>query len=163
MSAVETESLLIEEEPRLVQPPLSRMVMAVLSLAGVVIAGYMLMFTVGAITTLACGNGACETVQASPWAVFLGVPVPLIGLLGYATVLAIAIAGLQPTWVESRFVASALVGLSGVAFVFSVYLSAVEAFLIHAWCRWCVASAIVATLLFLFAVPEIKRLRRSPA
>lgn len=137
------------------------MVVAVLALIGVVIAGYMSLYSVGALTSLACGaGGSCEAVQASPWSVFFGVPVPLIGLVGYALILAVSVAGVQPAFVDDRRIATALIGLSAIAFLFSAYLSGVEAFLIGAWCRWCIASAVVSTLLFLVSLPELRRLRK---
>ena len=46
------------------------------------------------------------------------------------------------------------------AFLFSAYLSALEQFVIHAWCRWCIGSAVVATLIFLCTLPEFRRLER---
>jgi uncharacterized membrane protein len=98
-------------------------------------------------------------VQASPWAAFLGVPVPLIGLVGYGLILSAALLGVRPAFAESRWIAGALLGLSTIAFLFSLYLSAVELFLIGAWCRWCIASAAVATLLFVASLPELQRLR----
>lgn len=147
-------------EPAAHTPALNRMLMAVFALGGVVIAAYMLMYKLGVIASVACGTGACEAVQASPWSVFLGVPVPLLGLGGYATIFLVALAGVQPQFSEDRRIAIALVVLSTIAFVFSLYLSAMEAFFIQAWCRWCVGSAVVATLLFLAALPEVRRLRR---
>ncbi|NIR59138.1 MAG: hypothetical protein GWO02_06285, partial [Gammaproteobacteria bacterium] len=51
----------------------------------------------------------------------------------------------------------ALVGLGAGAFGFSAYLTGIEAFVIHAWCRWCVASAVVATLVFVFSLAELRR------
>ncbi len=140
--------------------PLNRMVMAVLALVGLAIAAYMLLYTLGAVPAVACGkSGACESVQASPWAVVLGLPVPLTGVLGYGTLFALALAGVQPRFASDHRIGAALVGFSLVAFLFSLYLSGVEAFLIRAWCRWCIGSAVVATLLFGFALPELPRLR----
>jgi uncharacterized membrane protein len=139
--------------------PLNRMIMAVLALIGVVIAGYMFLYKLGAIPAVACGNGACETVQASPWAIFIGVPVPLIGLIGYGVLLAVTLIGVQPAWADDRRIGATLVLLSTVAFALSIYLSGVEAFLIGAWCRWCIGSAVVATLLFLGSLAELPRLR----
>ncbi|MGH7576058.1 MAG: vitamin K epoxide reductase family protein [Longimicrobiales bacterium] len=148
------------EETAAPAAPRNRMISAVLALVGAVIAGYMFLYSVGAVTSLACGaGGECETVQASPWAAFYGVPVPLIGLIGYALILAASLAGVQPAFVGDRRIAAALLGLSTIAFIFSIYLSAVEAFLIEAWCRWCIASAVVSTLLFLASLPELRRLR----
>ena len=138
-------------------PPVSRMVIALLSLVGVFIATYLLLHKLGVIGTLACGTGSCGTVQASPWAVFLGVPVPAWGVAGYASIFILSFAGLRPGLAGSRPLGLALVGFCAVAFVFSAYLTAIEAFVIHAWCRWCVASAIVATLIFLFSLAELRR------
>lgn len=142
-------------------PPLNRMAIAGLALGGLLIAAYMLLYTIGVIGQVACGTGGCETVQASPFATFIGVPVPLIGVLGYGATLAAALLGVQPGWTADRRIALALVGLGAVAFVFTAYLNYLEAFVIRAWCRWCIGSAIVATLIFLFSLREIPRLRRT--
>ena len=133
--------------------------MAVLALAGVLISGYMLLYKLGVIAVLACGTGACEVVQASPWSDFLGIPVPLWGVGGYGLILGAALLGVQPGRLTDRRIAGTLLGASTLAFGFSVYLSWIEAVRIHAWCRWCIVSAVVATLLFLLSLPEIRRLR----
>ncbi|MGH7553837.1 MAG: vitamin K epoxide reductase family protein [Longimicrobiales bacterium] len=159
MSAIETETPPAEEDSS-EGTPLNRMAMAVLALAGFMIAGYMLLYEMGVIATIACGTaGSCEAVQASPWAVFLGIPVPLLGVVGYGLILAVALASVQPSLAHDRRIAAALLALSAIAFLFSVYLSSVEAFLIGAWCRWCIGSALIATLLFAFALPEWSRVR----
>lgn len=135
----------------------NRMAVAVLALVGVFISSYMLLHKLGVVGTLSCTVGDCATVQLSPYAVFMGVPVPVLGVIGYMLILAVALAGVQggPHWI-----APALLALGFGAFAFSMYLTALEAFVIHAWCQWCVGSAIVATLIFLFALAEIPRLRR---
>jgi uncharacterized membrane protein len=136
---------------------------AALALAGVLIATYLLLYKINVLGTIACGTGACETVQSSPWAVFLGVPVPAWGVIGYLVILILALAGLQPAFAHHRGVAALLFGNALIAFAFSAYLTGVEAFLIHAWCRWCVASAIVATLIFLLSLREIPTILRRDA
>lgn len=138
-------------------PPIHRMAVALLSLVGLFISAYLLLHKLGAIGSLACGTGSCDTVQASPWAVFLGVPVPAWGVAGYGLLLAVSLVGLQPGLWGSRRVGRALVVLGAGAFGFSAYLTAIEAFVIHAWCRWCVASAVVATLIFIFTLGELIR------
>lgn len=139
-------------------PPLNRMAIALLSLIGLFIAAYMLFVKLGWIGTLICGvGGSCDTVQASRWAVFLGVPVPAWGVAGYALILAVAVVGVSPRWAGDGRVGRILVALTGVAFAFSMYLTALEAFVIRAWCRWCVVSAIVATLLFILSLVELRR------
>lgn len=136
------------------------MIIAVVALVGLLIALYMLLYKLGAVASLACGSGSCEAVQASPWADFLGIPVPLWGVAGYATIFGLALAGIQPALVDDRRIAVGLLLTSTFAFGFSMYLSAMEAFVIQAWCRWCIGSAMVASLLFLASLAEVPRLRR---
>lgn len=140
--------------------PRNRMAIAVIALAGVMIAGYMLLYKLGVIQTIACGTGACESVQASPWSDFLGVPVPLWGVVGYGLIFATALIGIQPGRLQDRRIAAILLAASTYAFLFSMYLSWIEAVRIRAWCRWCIASAAVATLLFLLSLPELRRLKK---
>ncbi len=144
-------------------PPLNRMIMAVLALIGVLISTYMLMYHLGLLGSILCGTGGCETVQNSPWASFLGVPVPLLGLLGYGALFVTALLGLQPAFVADRRVAAVLVAGALIGAGFSIYLTYLEMYVIHAWCRWCIASAVLAGLLLLAAIPEFARLRGSPS
>jgi uncharacterized membrane protein len=151
------------EQETPVRIPTSRMLVAVVALAGAMISGYMLLYKLGVITSLACGTGACESVQASPWSDFLGVPVPLWGVVGYGLIFVTALIGIQPAYATDRRIAILLVAACTYAFAFSLYLTWIEAVRIRAWCRWCVGSAIVATLLFLLALPELNRIRRGQA
>lgn len=138
----------------------NRQVIAILALAGVFIAGYLLLYKVGVIPTVICGvDGGCESVQASRYAMFAGVPVAALGFAGYLAILAFALAGIQPHFAERAWVSIGLVTLTGVGFLFSLYLSALEEWVIGSWCRWCIGSAAVATLAFAASIPEIRRLR----
>lgn len=141
-------------------PPLNRMGIALLSLVGLFIAGYMLLYKLGWIGALACGvAGSCNVVQASSWAVFLEIPVPAWGVGGYTALLIVALAGIQPGLAGDRRVGLVVVALGAIAFVFSAYLTVLEAFVIHAWCRWCVGSAVLATLIFILSLAELRRPR----
>jgi uncharacterized membrane protein len=126
-----------------------RMAAAILSLAGVLVAAYLYLYKLGYVGTLACGTGGCETVQFSPWAKFLGVVVSLIGLVGYVAMLGVALAGLSERHATRTWPATLLLVLSGGALAFALYLTALELFVIHAICRWCVGSAIIVLLLFI--------------
>ena len=61
-----------------------RMGAAVAALAGLFVSAYLWLYKLGAIGTLSCGTGGCETVQLSPQSRFLGVEVAAIGVAGYA-------------------------------------------------------------------------------
>lgn len=125
---------------------------ATLSLIGFFVAVYLYLFKIGRIPGLACGTGGCETVQASPWATFIGLPVALYGVGGYLACLVCALIGIQKGGDRRHWSDTLLLAGAGAGVLFSGYLTYAEAFLIEAWCRWCVGSAVIITLVFLSAV-----------
>jgi uncharacterized membrane protein len=134
---------------------------AVLSLAGLFIALYMYLYKIGKIGSLVCGTGGCETVQLSPQARFLGVEVALIGILGYAVMLLLALLALQPRFAGPAWPARLLPVLAGGAVLFTAYLTYLELFVIHAICRWCVGSAVTIVLIFGLSLYDLRRPVRS--
>ena len=136
----------------------ARQGIAGLSLAGLFVALYLYLYKIGRIGTLACGTGACETVQLSPQARFLGVEVSLIGLFGYAVLLLLALLALQPQYAApGSWPSRWLRLLSGGAVLFTAYLSYLELFVIHAICRWCVGSAVIIVLIFGLSLRDRRR------
>jgi uncharacterized membrane protein len=118
-----------------------RIAIAVLALAGLGVAGYLTWVHYEDLEPIcAGGSGGCERVQNSEYAKLAGVPVALLGLIGYAAILAsLAVPG------EAGRFAGALLALAG--FGFSVWLTYVELFEIDAICQWCVVSAVIMTAL----------------
>lgn len=141
------------------RPPVTRMAIAVLSLVGLLIATYLSMYKLGYLGVIQCTIGGCEKVQTSRYADFLGLPVSLWGMGAYVTLLVLAMLGLQPRYQGARWVALSLFGVSAIGVVFSGYLTFLEAFVIHAWCQWCVISAILVTLIFLLSIPGLRQAR----
>jgi uncharacterized membrane protein len=99
-----------------------------------------------------CGPvGDCNVVQTSAYALFLGVPVAVWGVLNY-----LAIIGL---WAGQRYLPGrvanlsllGLLGLTGFGTLFSMYLTCLELFAIQAICSWCLSSAVITTALMLLA------------
>jgi len=128
-----------------------RMLVALVALAGVFVASYLTLYKLGYIGTLACAVGSCETVQTSKWATFLGAPVGAWGVGYYIGVLALAIVGLTARFADSRRLSEILLGVTAFGLVFSLWLTYLELFVIHAICQWCVVSAILATILFILS------------
>jgi uncharacterized membrane protein len=120
-----------------------RMGAAMMSLLGLFLSAYLYLYKIGRIGTLACGSGGCETVQQSVWSRIGGIEVSLIGILGYAALLTVGLIGLQPRLAGRRWPALLLTGLAGIGVLFTLYLTSLELFVIHAICRWCVGSAVV--------------------
>ena len=139
-----------------------RMSAAVLSLAGLFISAYLYLYKIGKIGALACGTGGCETVQWSPWSRVAGIEVSLIGLLGYAALLVVSLVSLQHAQSFRRGPTQLLAALSGIAVFFTIYLTYLELFVIHAICRWCVASGVIIVGIFLVSLLDLRRLKRAP-
>jgi uncharacterized membrane protein len=127
-----------------------RLTAIVLAVAGLGVAAYLTYVHYKGIKP-ACGLGAnCVKVQTSEWSELAGVPVALLGLVGYALLLAsLLVPG------EAALTAGALIALSG--FGFSAYLTYRELFSIHAICEWCVTSAVLMTLLAIIATVRLLR------
>jgi len=134
-----------------------RMGAALMSLIGLFVSAYLYLYKIGRIGTLACGTGGCETVQTSQWSRFAGVEVALIGVVGYALLLVVALAALRPALAERRWPASLLSALAGAGVLFTVYLTYLELFVIHAVCRWCVGSAVIIVSVLVLALLALRR------
>jgi uncharacterized membrane protein len=117
-----------------------------LALVGIGVAAY-LVYVHYSGTKPACGlGGSCLKVQTSQWSKLAGVPVALIGLIGYVAIL---ISLLAPDRDETRL---ATLGMTLIGTGFSGYLTYRELFSIHAICEWCVSSAIIMTIAFVISV-----------
>lgn len=136
-----------------------RMGAALLGLIGVLVSTYLYLYKLGMIPGLACGTGGCETVQASPWGTFLGLPVALIGVLGYLACTGLALYGLEKGGERRTRADALLLAATGLGVAFTGYLTYAEAVLIGAWCRWCIGSAVIITLLFVAALLNWRSLR----
>jgi len=135
------------------------MLMALIALIGVFLSLYLTLYKLGYIGTLACGTGSCETVQLSKWGDFLGLPVAAWGIGYYVVVFALAFAGIQERFEDSQRLTSALVYVTGAGLLFSIWLTYLELFVIHALCRWCLGSAAITVVLFALAVWDWRVMR----
>lgn len=134
-----------------------RQAIVLLALVGLLVATYLWLYKIGVLGELRCGTGSCEYVQTSRYAELLGVPVALYGVAGYATLLILGLAALQPGWAADRRVGVLLAALATVGFGFTLYLTAIELFVLHAICRWCVASAVIMTVTWVLSVADLRR------
>jgi protein-disulfide isomerase/uncharacterized membrane protein/rhodanese-related sulfurtransferase len=106
---------------------------------------------------LVCTGIGCDVVRASHYAHLAGRPLPLYGVLMYAVLLVVV---LTHGWLvspgERRLAQLVTAFVSGGGFVFSVYLTGLEAFVIHAYCAWCLGSAVIVTLIFALALADLR-------
>ena len=126
---------------------------ALVALAGTAVAGYLTYVHYQPDALICTSSGGCETVQESSYAELVGIPVALLGLLAYLAVLALVL------WdTEAARTAVAAIALGGAAF--AVYLVALQAFVIDAWCVWCLVNDLL--LVPLLAILAVWRALRQP-
>lgn len=87
----------------------------------------------------------CGIVNQSPFATLHGIPVAVIGIVGY---LLIAILAFRRA--HRLLLTASLIGLA-----FSLYLTNIEAHVLRVWCIYCVSSLGVISLITLLAVVAV--------
>jgi len=118
-----------------------RITLIVLAVIGLGIASYLTYVHYAGIKPACTAGESCTKVQTSVYSKLAGVPVALIGLLGY---IAIFSSLLVPENETSRL---ATMAFTLVGFGFSAYLTYRELFSIHAVCEWCASSAGIMTVM----------------
>ncbi len=123
-----------------------RITLTVLTVIGLGVASYLTYVHYSGIKPVCTAGGSCLKVQTSVYSKLAGVPVALIGLLGYIGILGSL---LVPESENSRL---ATMAFTLVGFGFSAYLTYRELFSIHAICEWCASSAGIMTIMMFLSV-----------
>ena len=139
---------------------LSRRILIVLAAAGLLVAGYLAYVYIADVDALCSNVGGCDAVKNSRYSRVAGVPVPVLGMLGYGAILGLlllegsnrALAEHSPTLVF---------GLSLFGTLYSAYLTYLELAVIKAVCPYCVVSAIIMTAILGVATYRLVRVMRS--
>jgi uncharacterized membrane protein len=134
-----------------------------LSIAGLVVAGFSLAHKESFVSGAFCKLGEtfnCDVVNKGPYSEILGVPVALVGILGYGCIGAAAFLHRRdpkdPGFPLFIFFGS----LGGLGF--SGYLTSIEAFILHTWCLLCLTSQAIMLALFVCAVVLRRETRSRP-
>jgi uncharacterized membrane protein len=126
-------------------------VVAILAVCGIAVSSVSLQRHYAASKTAYCDIGEtfnCDIVNRSEYSTILGIPVALIGMLGYA-----ALAGLATVYRERRETPAMLFGGSGAGLAFALYLTYIEGRVLGVWCILCLGSlALIAAATMLSAV-----------
>ncbi len=135
-----------------------------LAVPGLLVAFYLLLYHNGVLFTT-CSVGAwedCGLVSGpnAPYASIGPVPVALIGLAGYA---AIFLLTWLPPWSATldNYLPQLLLGVIGLALLITAGLTALEIFVIHAICRYCLISAGIILAMFLLALSNLRQAGRA--
>ena len=132
------------------------------SLVGLFISIYLWWVYTSDSHPMVCLGTGCDTVRASRYAEILGLPMPVLGAAMYSALALLLFAEQLIATEFARKVRYAFTAIAAAGFLFSVYLTGLEAFVIHAWCAWCVGSAVAITLIFGTATMELIRPARRP-
>lgn len=118
---------------------------------------YKYIYELTSSNAMCLGSGDCSTVNASSYSEIYGIPVALVGVGGYLAILALLLLERQanPFWKQN--LPLAVFGLSVGGFGFTLYLVYVEAFILKAWCPFCVASQVTMTILFFLTIIRLAR------
>jgi protein-disulfide isomerase/rhodanese-related sulfurtransferase len=133
-----------------------------LGLLGLFDSLYLLWVYTSPSRPMVCLGTGCDVVRASAYSHLWGMPVPVYGVVAYTSLVLLLLA---TTLAHPRLVPSLeylVAGISGVGFLFSLYLTYLQGFVIHAWCAWCDVSALAITGIFALAVANQLSPRRPP-
>jgi uncharacterized membrane protein len=105
-----------------------------------------------------CGPiGDCESVNSSRYAEFAGVPIALIGILGYLAIMAVVL--IEPKFPSfQEGLRLAFFGFTLTGTIYSAYLTYVEIAILNAVCPYCVLSAILMLVLFVISIYWLREL-----
>ena len=131
----------------------SRVLLLVAATVGTLVSAYLTWVHFSGDLALCIGVGGCEAVQTSRYAMVGPMPVSLLGLLGFAAILAIALAHVR----GASWSLTPLFGLSLGASLYVAYLTYLEVFVIGAICPWCVCVALCALAVFVLTLRELNR------
>lgn len=123
--------------------------LVIISFLGLIVSGYLFIHYVSP-EPIACISGeGCKAAQLSDYASFYGIPTPAYGVVFY-----LALGLLGAVWSEStrKKVLPLLITLTTTGFIVSLFLSGIEAFVLKAWCSWCVASALLSVAAFIITI-----------
>lgn len=123
-----------------------RMIIGALALLGLLVAVHLSLYELMISGNISCPlGGGCAEVNRSEYVNMLGVPLGLIGVFGYSLILAIVLARLTQRRIWGGLAGVILIGLSGIGFLLSLYLTLLEALALEAFCSWCLVSALLMT------------------
>jgi len=101
-------------------------------------------------------DGHCEEVMSSEYSKFFGVPVEILGMFYYAVVaIGYGFSLIYPSSV-SPYAVLFLSAMTTFSFLFSLYLTFIQAFNLKKWCTWCLASAGISSFIFLSSLLTLK-------
>ena len=134
---------------------LSKLAIA-LTIIGLLVSIYMTIFKITNNENMCIGSHGCSVVNSSRYAEVNGIPVAVLGVVGYSVILAVLLFERRFSFLQQN---GSLIffGLSLTGFLFTLYLIYVEVALIKAYCPFCITSQTAMTLIFILSVIRVVR------
>jgi vitamin-K-epoxide reductase (warfarin-sensitive) len=135
------------------------LIIAFLAIAGIAVSSVSLWHHYSPSKTSFCDFGEdfnCDIVNKSEYSTLLGVPVSLIGIVGYAALLAFATFYRSQPNTPKIILCGAMAGL-----LFALYLTYIEAFVLTVWCILCLSSLVVIFCIAVLSLIAAAQQRRS--
>ena len=123
-------------------------VIFVLAIIGILIAAYVTQSFLRKVG-IVCATGGCEAVRKSPASYIYGIPVPSVGLVGYAV---IAILAFLRTSSPNKNLLKGILGMTAFGVAFTSWFTYTEIFVIKGICMWCAISTVNMFVLFGLAI-----------
>ncbi len=97
-------------------------------------------------------EGSCEHVVHSEYGSIIGISVEVLGMIYYVCIgMLYSLFAFAPS-VLPDFMSYAIVGITVTSFLFSAYLTSIQAFVLKHWCTWCLCSALICTLILILSL-----------
>jgi uncharacterized membrane protein len=123
------------------------------------VAGYLSVVELSGSSAVCGPVGDCNLVHTSIYARLFGIPVGLIGVTGYASILGCWVLARRPPGTLTSVARIGLIAVAAIGSLFSVYLTFLEPFVIGATCAWCLASAVIIAAILVLSTGSAQRTR----
>ncbi len=127
-----------------------------LTVLGILVSVYMTIYKLTDNNSMCIGNGDCKIVNASRYSEIYGIPVALVGVVGYASILAVLLLEKRGEFMLNNATMITF-ALALLGFLFTLYLIFVEVVYLKALCPFCLTSQIAMTILFILSVLRLVR------
>ena len=127
-----------------------------LVIVGLLVSIYMTVYKLTSNNAMCLGSGDCSTVNASRFSEVNGIPVAVIGVLGYLAILATLFFENRNNFLKQNGTLL-IFGMALAGFIFTVWLIYVEVAILKALCPFCVTSQTAMTIIFILAVIRLIR------
>jgi uncharacterized membrane protein len=133
-----------------------KQIITALVILGLLVSIYMTIYKLTDNDAMCIGSGGCSVVNSSRYSEVNRIPVAVLGILGYASILALLFLENRPGFFRENGVMM-LFGVTLTGFLFTLYLIFVEVTLIKAYCPFCLTSQAVMTVIFILSVIRLVR------